>query len=107
MSINYILEVEGFDVWDVDFMGHFPSSRENKYILVAVDYVSKWAEAITSPTNDAQVVTKFFKRVIFPKFGVPRVLISDGGAHFIERNLRPCLPNMRCITRKDWDMTPN
>jgi len=52
-------------------------------ILVAVDYVSKWVEAITSATNDAEMVTKFFKVVIFPRFGIPRVLIGDDGTHFI------------------------
>jgi len=65
-------------------MGPFPFSRENKHILMAIDYVSKWVEAIASPTNDASVVTKFFKRVIFPRFRVPRVLTSDGGTYFIE-----------------------
>jgi len=45
MPLNFILEVEIFDVWGIDFMGPFPSSRGNKYILVTVDYVSKWVEA--------------------------------------------------------------
>ncbi|GKE82368.1 reverse transcriptase domain-containing protein [Tanacetum coccineum] len=40
----------------IDFMGSFPSSRGNKYILVVVDYLSKWVEAIALPTNDARVV---------------------------------------------------
>ncbi|CAA7019104.1 unnamed protein product [Microthlaspi erraticum] len=79
------LEVEAFDVWGVDFMGHFPSSYGNLYILVVVDYVSKWVEALASPTNDAKVVLNMFKSVIFPRFGVPRVVISDGGSHFINR----------------------
>ena len=48
---NYILEVEIFDVWDVDLMGPFSSSRGNRYILVAVDYVSKSMKALASPTN--------------------------------------------------------
>ncbi|CAA7027439.1 unnamed protein product [Microthlaspi erraticum] len=85
MPQNFILEVEVFDVWGVDFMGPFPSSYGNLYILVAVDYVSKWVEALASPTNDAKVVMKMFKSVIFPRFGVPRVVISDGGSHFINR----------------------
>jgi len=87
MPFNYILEVKIFDVWSVDFMGPFPSARGNKYILVAMDYVSKCAETLTSPTNDSRVVARLFKKIIFPHFGVPRVLISDNGAHFIEKKL--------------------
>ncbi|CAA7046825.1 unnamed protein product [Microthlaspi erraticum] len=85
MPQNFILEVEVFDVWGIDFMGPFPTSFGDQYILVAVDYVSKWVEAIASPTNDAQVVIKMFKSIIFPRFGVPRIVISDGGSHFINR----------------------
>ncbi|KAI3716043.1 hypothetical protein L6452_23087 [Arctium lappa] len=91
MPLNFILEVELFYVWGIDFMGPFPSSRSNKYILVAVDYVSKWVEAIAAPTNDARVVSKFFKRLIFPRFGVPRIVISDGGRHFIESKFEALL----------------
>ncbi|XP_039687849.1 uncharacterized protein [Medicago truncatula] len=94
MPLNNILEVEIFDVWGVDFMGPFPSSFGNQYILVAVDYVSKWVEAIASPTNDAQVVIKMFKKVIFPRFGVPRVVISDGGSHFISRHFEKLLQKL-------------
>ncbi|CAA7039983.1 unnamed protein product [Microthlaspi erraticum] len=67
MPQNFILEVEVFDVWGIDFMGPFPTSFGDQYILVAVDYVSKWVEAIASPTNDAQVVIKMFKSIIFPR----------------------------------------
>ena len=73
-----ILEIELFDVWGIDFMGPFPPSYSNTYILVAVDYVSKWVEAIATPTNDTKTVLKFLQKHIFSRFGVPRVLISDG-----------------------------
>ncbi|KAL4271777.1 hypothetical protein GQ457_13G016270 [Hibiscus cannabinus] len=53
MSLQYILEVELFDVWGIDFMGPFRSSHGDLYILLAVDYVSKWVEAIATPRNDA------------------------------------------------------
>ncbi|GKE68652.1 reverse transcriptase domain-containing protein [Tanacetum coccineum] len=70
-----------FDVWGINFMGPFPSSRGNKYILVAVDYLSKWVEAKALPTNDARVVVKFLKS-LFARFGTPRAIISDRGTYF-------------------------
>ena len=80
-----ILEVEIFDVWGIDFMGPFVPSFGNQYILVAVDYVSKWIEAIALPSNDSKVVIKFLKKNIFTRFGTPRAIISDGGTHFCNR----------------------
>ncbi|GJX67517.1 reverse transcriptase domain-containing protein [Tanacetum coccineum] len=69
------------DVWGIDFMGPFPSSHGNKYILVAVDYFSKWVEVKALPTNDARVVVKFLKS-LFARFRTPRAIISDSGTHF-------------------------
>ncbi|GJW43690.1 reverse transcriptase domain-containing protein [Tanacetum coccineum] len=81
MPQNSIQVCEIFDIWGIDFMGSFPSSRGNKYILVAVDYLSKWVEAKALPTNDARVVCKFLKS-LFARFGAPRAIISDRGTHF-------------------------
>ncbi|GKE25884.1 reverse transcriptase domain-containing protein, partial [Tanacetum coccineum] len=72
---------EIFDVWGIDFMGPFPSSRGNKYNLVSVDYLSKWVEAKALPINDARVVVKFLKS-LFTRFGTPRAIISDRGTYF-------------------------
>ncbi|MDV3200575.1 MAG: transposase family protein, partial [Pigeon pea little leaf phytoplasma] len=72
-------------------MGPFPSSYSNEYILVAVDYVSKWVEAIAAPTNDSKVVIKFLKKNIFCRFGVSRTLISDGCTHFCNKHLENLL----------------
>ncbi|KAH0723372.1 hypothetical protein KY285_005833 [Solanum tuberosum] len=83
MPLSNILEVEIFDVWDIDFMGPFPPSSGNQYILVVVDYVSKSVEAVAFPSNDSRVVIKFIKKHIFTRFGTPRAIISDGGKHFI------------------------
>ncbi|GJV37540.1 reverse transcriptase domain-containing protein [Tanacetum coccineum] len=81
MPQNSIQVCEIFDVWGIDFMGPFPSSRGNRYILVAIDYLSKWVEAKALPTNDARVVCKFLKS-LFAWFGTPRAIISDRGTHF-------------------------
>nr|GEY57478.1 DNA-directed DNA polymerase [Tanacetum cinerariifolium] len=75
MPQNSIQVCEIFEVWGIDFMGPFPSSRGNKYILVAVDYLSKWVEAKALPTNDARVVCKFLKS-LFAKFGTLRAMIT-------------------------------
>ncbi|GJX19187.1 reverse transcriptase domain-containing protein [Tanacetum coccineum] len=60
-------------------MGPFSSSRGNKYILVAVDYLSKWVEAKALPTNDARVVCKFLK-TLFSRFGAPELLSEAGNS---------------------------
>nr|GEV91790.1 reverse transcriptase domain-containing protein [Tanacetum cinerariifolium] len=79
---QYTIQVcEIFDIWGIDFMGSFPSSKGKKYILVVVNYLSKWVEAKALPTNDARVVVKFLKS-LFSRFGIPRAIISDRGTHF-------------------------
>ncbi|GJT20196.1 reverse transcriptase domain-containing protein [Tanacetum coccineum] len=79
MPQNSIQVCEIFDVWGIDFMGPFPSSKGNKYILVAVDYLSKWVEAKALPQYDAaEVVCKFLKS-LFTRFGTPHAIISDRG----------------------------
>nr|GEW25648.1 reverse transcriptase domain-containing protein [Tanacetum cinerariifolium] len=59
MPQNSIQIYEIFDLWGIDFMGPFPSSRGNKYILVAIDYLSKWVKAKALPTNDDHVMLKY------------------------------------------------
>ena len=81
------MEVKVFDCWGIDFVSPFPSSFGNEYILVAIEYVSKWIEAVATPHNDAKTMVKFLKKNIFSRFGVPRILIIDGGTHFCNNQL--------------------
>ncbi|GKD02054.1 reverse transcriptase domain-containing protein [Tanacetum coccineum] len=74
----------------LDFMGLFPDSMGYKYILVAVDYVSKWVEAQALPINDARVVVKFLKG-LFARFRVPKALSSDRGTHFWNSQMEKAL----------------
>ena len=65
MPLTPILIIDIFDCWGLDFMGPFPPSCGYLYILLTVDYVSKWVEAIPTRTNDHKVVLKFLKEHIF------------------------------------------
>ena len=85
MPLQGILVVQLFDVWGMDFMGPFPVSFGNIYILLAMDYVSKWVEAAACPKNDANTVVGFLQRNILSRFGTPRTIISDGGSHFANK----------------------
>jgi hypothetical protein len=67
-------------------MGLFSKSKNCEYILLAVDYVSKWVEAMPYKAVDAKHSKKMFHEIIFPRVRVPRMMISDGGTHFIDRN---------------------
>jgi hypothetical protein len=66
-------------------MGPFPNSKGCEYILVAVDYVSKWVEALPCRDADAMHSKRMLHEVIFMRNGVPRIIISDGGSHFINQ----------------------
>ena len=66
-------------------MGPFPSSFGNIYILLSVDYVSKWVEAIACPINDTTTIVGFIQRNILSRLGAPRTIISDEGSHFANK----------------------
>ena len=85
MPLNPILVLELFDVWGIDFMGSFPSSFGYVYILVGVDYVLKWVEAVPCREAYHMVVLKVLKENIFSRFGVSKAIISDGGSHFCNK----------------------
>ena len=72
-------------------MGPFPSSFNHKYILLAVDYVLKWVEAMKTHTNDARVVANFLRSHIFTRFGTPWALITDGETYFCNRVINNAL----------------
>jgi transposase InsO family protein len=94
MPLNYNLQINLFDIWGIDFTGPFTNSNGYEYILVMVDYVSKWVEAIPCRRASMEESISMIKNVIFPRYGVSRVLISDGGTHFTGNSLRKCLSKL-------------
>jgi transposase InsO family protein len=72
-------------------MGPFPKSGNHEFTLVAIDYVSKWVKAMPCRNSDSKNSKNMFEEIIFLRFGVPRMVISDGGTHFIDRSFRKYL----------------
>jgi len=90
MSLIPILAQTPFEKWGIDFVGSIktPSIHGRKrYILVAIEYMTKWAEAQATRTDDAQMVAKFLYENIITRFGCPRELVSDRGTHFINSTI--------------------
>ena len=68
-------------------MGPFPPSNWKEYILIAMDYVSKWVEAIPTKTNNHWEVLKLVKRYIFSRYGCPWAIISNRSSHVNNANI--------------------
>ena len=98
MPLNPILVVELFDVWGIDFMGPFPASFGYAYILMGVDYVSKWVEAVPCREADHKAVLKFLKENIFSRFGLKQLSVMEV-LTFVTNPLRTSYPNMVLSTR--------
>jgi transposase InsO family protein len=81
-------------VWGIDFMGPFKNSHRYEYIIVMVDYVSKWVEAMPCRKASTEEFITMIKNVICPHFSTPRILISDGGTHFTGKNFKKCLSKL-------------
>lgn len=86
IRLTSIQQCKVFDVWEIDFMGPFSNSSRNQYVLVAVNYFSKWAKVEAHLSNDSRVVVKFLKK-LFSQFGVPKAIMSDRGTYFCNTQL--------------------
>ena len=88
MPLNPIIFIEIFDYWGIDFIGPFPLAFGFLYILVAIDYVSKWIEAIPSLNSDHKTMINFLKYNILSRFGISRAMISDDGTYFYNMSFK-------------------
>jgi hypothetical protein len=103
MPLSSNLQIDIFDVWGIDFVGPFPNSEGCKDILVAIDYISKWVEALPCQAANAMHSKRMFHEVIFLRYRVPRIVISDEGSHFIDRTFRKALTE---VGVDHWIATP-
>jgi transposase InsO family protein len=94
MPLRYNLQIDLFNVWGIDFMAPFKNSHGYEHILVMFDYVSKWVEAMPCHKASTEESIAMIKSMIFPRFGISRILISDGGTHFTRKNFKKCLSKL-------------
>ncbi|RDY13143.1 gag-pol, partial [Mucuna pruriens] len=80
-------------------MGPFPISNGYSYILLVVDYISRWVEARATRTNDAKAVVDFLKSNILYRFDMPKALINDQGTHFCNRAMSCLLEKYGVVHR--------
>ena len=74
-----------FDKVGIDVLGPFVKAHGKEYIIVAIDYYSKWVEAQATSSFSAQVTAKFLITNIFCRYGAPKTLLSDQGTNFTSK----------------------
>jgi hypothetical protein len=94
MPLKYNLQIDLFDELGIDFMGTFKNSHRFEHILVMVDYVSKWVEAMPCRKASTEESIAMIRSMIFTCFGTPRILISDEGTHFTGKNFKKFLSKL-------------
>ena len=79
-----IIPISPFEKWGIDFVGPINpvSARRNRYIILAIDYATKWVEARPTRKNDATTAATFLFEEIMMRFGHPLEIVSDRGTHF-------------------------
>jgi hypothetical protein len=107
MPLTNNLQIELFDVWGINYMGPFPKSRNCEYILVAVDYISKWVEALPCHAANAKNSKKMFEETIFLRFGVPRMVIMMEEPTSLIRTFTSICQNMGSVTTLLLLITPD
>nr|GEU80259.1 reverse transcriptase domain-containing protein [Tanacetum cinerariifolium] len=102
MPQNSIQVCEIFYVWGIDFMGPFPSSRGKKYILVAVNYLSKWVEVKALPLNDARFAKVMLKYGVTHRLATPYHPQTSGQVEVSNRGLKCILERTVAENRASW-----
>src|SRR6266498_2022017 len=91
-----IVPMDIFERWEIDIVGPLPQTEDRyRYIVVAIDYFSRWPEARPLTHANARQVAKFIYKEIICRFDAPRVLQSDRGSHFVNEMIQE-------LTDKFW-----
>ena len=108
MPLSPIVSTRTFAKWGIDFVGPLPLAQGTRcqYLIVATDYLTKWAQAMASTKNDAQTTSKFLYEYIFVRFGLPIEIVSDQGTHFINKVVQVLLKEFLVTHRRSAPYHP-
>lgn len=108
LPLHVSLPLVPFEKWGLDYIGEIhPSSTSGmKHIVVATEYLTKWAEARAVKTNDAKSAASFLFEQVITRFGCPKILISDRGKHFLNEVIQDMTDRFRIDHRKTTPYHP-
>ncbi|MCO5558467.1 hypothetical protein L7F22_012051 [Adiantum nelumboides] len=109
MPLRPMMGTRAFAKWGIDFVGPIAPpvyKTHTLYIIVATDYLTKWAEAKAIAKNDAKMTAQFLYENIFTRYGLPIEIVSDRGTHFINDVLEFLLDEFMVIHRKSAPYHP-
>ena len=87
-----------FHTWEIDILGPFPLAiRQMKYLVVAIEYFTKWIEAEPVAQITAHKIESFVWKNIVCRFGVPKRLVADNGTQFASHILKKLWGYNRCL----------
>jgi hypothetical protein len=90
-----IITVGPFTKWGIDYATcHLASSRGHRYIIVVVDYFTKWVEAMPMFKDDGETTTLFIFNQIVARFYIPREIVTDYGSHFQNKMMSDLISNI-------------
>ncbi|XP_016182641.1 uncharacterized protein LOC107624718 [Arachis ipaensis] len=99
-QLSIISAEQPFGTWGIDLVEPFPTAPGQLwYLIVAIDYYTKWIEAEPLASITAAQCRKFLWRQIITRFGIPEIVISDNGTQFADKKFREFLEGLRVSHR--------
>lgn len=103
IPLNPKITLQAFDKWVIDFVGSInPPGRRtgSRYIIIVIDYLTRWAEAKLVKDCSAATGAQFIFKNIISRFGCPRILMSDQGTHFLNQTIKQLIEQFQVFIKR-------